>query len=363
VSTVSGNSVTLKYHSSQVLVPGVVSPIFAAGMSYKAYIFDTTALSWSKNTMKQLSNVRLNTVCGLAYASSLLTSGLQVVPISLGPMDGEKIMLEHSFHTLLQPNHEYNVVMVATCDSNCLRKVTKLFDSRQRASAYTSCSDSSSDECRAQSFIYTAVQFATASKADTDAAGDDVPSTDSSSSGGYKYTMVVLSVIFVLLAVAACAGVFYYYRNIITGKDVEYEVTMDSSSSGKVEMTGSGSPFHSGSSDRTGSLSFPSDRPAGGAQPSSNIVMDIFGKAVAGVNDFIGSLGSKGPVVGGNVARPYGEISVNRSGAAGGVAAGASSPVGKGGIFGSRATSFLQASAYKRVEEDDDEDGITEINL
>jgi hypothetical protein len=142
---------------------------------------------------------------------------------------------------------------------------------------------------------------------------------------------------------------------------------MDGSSNGKIEMAGTGSPFHSGGG---GALSFPSDRPAGAAassSSSSSSVLDIFGQAVAGVNDFIGSLGSKGSTVGGNVARPYGEISVNRStGAAGsGTAAGASSPLGKGGIFGSRPTSFLQAaSAYKRVEEEEeDEDGITEINL
>lgn len=397
--------------------------MFAANMQYKAYIVDMTAVRANRGLYKQLANVHFTSLCGLTYASSILLSAqgsgtkyMQVVPVVLPPSETTLNIVQHNFHKLLATAHDYTVVMTATCDGACLRQVTKTMDTRSKMSAYISCSDSGSDECRSQSFVYSSAMFTSGATPDAGGSNDDGAAPDDTAGGGSgsQSTLVVVGIIFVVLTVLVGGAVgWYYYRAAVAGREREYDITMTDSShgggssslgwGGKItEMVGTGStasPFHSGGAagGTSSQISFPSDRPRS-ADPNtaaSNSITDMFATAAAGVSNFIGNFGSNDQSVhransasasAHGVVKSFGEISVSRpstSGSSGnnssptkgkGLFGSASSALaalnksasgggGGGGGAGTSSSSAGKPKTYSIVGDDDEDDEETEVHL
>ena len=206
---ITGNSVQLKWHQSQVLLAGLGTPLFAAYMSYTAFVFDVKAMNEAVKRgdgelgpRGPVSGLNFRTMCGLAYAADTLTSAVvSVMPVLLSPSEEGADMMSHRVQGL-RAGTRYRIVVVASCDGACLRQLSKT-----APSALMSCSSSSSD-CKTQNLVYEATEFSTKSKDDSSDDGqDDGDASEGGvvSLGGFvtiAIVVLVLALVLVLLSVA-----------------------------------------------------------------------------------------------------------------------------------------------------------------
>jgi hypothetical protein len=208
VQGVTGNSVTLQWQQARVLMPGLYNPLTADFMTYVAYIFDARATDSALQSLaaQGVRDIRFNSACGLAYAEQVLPAAAVILGRATvsGKQKGEEFM-SHTFKGLASTTY-YRVVLVATCDSACLRQLSKITLDPHLT---ISCNDKIG-ECRTQTVVYTSASFTTLQSADHITDDDAGTSTDST----FMQSFVTLSIVLmVLLSVALLGVVGYYLKN------------------------------------------------------------------------------------------------------------------------------------------------------
>jgi hypothetical protein len=208
VKAVAGNSVTVQWQQARVLLPGSYTPLDAAYMVYASYIFDARATDAALAELAEKQGVRdlrFSSACGLSYAS-------QVLPAPAVFLDRTKVeasqqgadLMTHTFEGL-NPDTFYRIVLVATCDSACLRQLSKVTTDPR---VVVSCNDKAGD-CRPQSVVYSMATFTTAATGDN--THDDDNSSDNSSFLGGLVTFSIA--VMVVLSIALVGVGAYWVKN------------------------------------------------------------------------------------------------------------------------------------------------------
>lgn len=210
VQKVTGNTVTLQWQQARVLMPGALSPLDARYMTYTAYVFDLTATNTALKTLatKQgIENVRLTSACGLNYASEILPSkAVQVLRVTPKVTEQGTAFMSQTFDHLAIST-SYRIVVVASCDSNCLRQLSKVtYDPR----ITVSCSDSSGD-CKPQSMVYLTQDITTADLPDN--TPHDTDDTSSSSDGWVQGLLNFSFAVLIILIILAIGISGYWLKN------------------------------------------------------------------------------------------------------------------------------------------------------
>ena len=208
VLDVTGNTVRMQWQQARVLMPGLYIPLEADYMTYSAYIFDAKLTDAALRTLQisqGVENVRLSTLCGLNYAVEVLpVNAVKVERAKLKSVDQGADFMTDTFEGL-SVNTQYRLVLVAACDSTCLRQLSKVTNNPRIS---ISCNDKAGD-CKPQSVVYISGSFTTAATAD-DVSHDDVPS-----SGGNSYVESLINfsiVVMVLLGIALIGVVAYWLK-------------------------------------------------------------------------------------------------------------------------------------------------------
>lgn len=243
VDDVTGNTVSLKWQQARVLMPGSYDPIDAAYMSYTAYIFDTKAADEALATLatKQgIQNVRLTTACGLSYAASVLpAAALQVTRAVLKPAEQGTAYMSYTFDRLAVSS-SYRVVLVATCDSNCFRQLSKVINDPK---VTVSCNGGAGD-CKPQSTVYLTQDFRTTDSADDVASHDDETSSGTQDSWVHGLLLFSYAVMWIILIMAV--GISGYWLKNNWQETREWVTAALSGASSTAARWGGGDSEHGG---------------------------------------------------------------------------------------------------------------------
>jgi hypothetical protein len=219
VKAVTGNTAALEWRQSRVFLPGAYTPLEAAYMTYVAYLFDSSMTDAALQSLAQtgVDGIRLTTPCGLDYITDTLVSTskaavkLLTVPVSAADQGGDT--MSHTL-TRLKTGTSYRVVVVATCDSDCLRQLSKVTDNPRIT---ISCSDQATD-CRSQSSVYSIAEFITNSRADSDSADDDASATGNDDTSTYVQSLISFSFVVLALIIVAIVGASAYWLKDNSGE-------------------------------------------------------------------------------------------------------------------------------------------------
>eukprot|EP00598_Pedospumella_elongata_P002386 CAMPEP_0184975878 /NCGR_PEP_ID=MMETSP1098-20130426/6959_1 /TAXON_ID=89044 /ORGANISM="Spumella elongata, Strain CCAP 955/1" /LENGTH=2755 /DNA_ID=CAMNT_0027498653 /DNA_START=79 /DNA_END=8346 /DNA_ORIENTATION=+ len=211
VQKVTGNTVSLQWQQARVLMPGALNPMDARLMTYTAYVFDLTATNTALKTLETkqgVENVRLTSACGLSYASEVLPSkAIKVVPILLKTTEQGTAFMSQTFEGLTIST-KYRIVVVASCDSNCLRQLSKVNNDPR---VTVSCSDSSGD-CKPQNMVYLTQDITTADIADKNTP-HDTDDTSNSSDGWVQGLLNFSFAVMIILIIVAIGIAAYFLKN------------------------------------------------------------------------------------------------------------------------------------------------------
>ncbi len=210
VQKVTGNTVSLQWQQARVLMPGALSPMDARYMTYTAYVFDlsaTTAALKTLETKQGVENVRLTSACGLSYASEVLPSKVvKVVRVTPKTTEQGTAFMSQTFDGLTIST-KYRIVVVANCDSSCLRQLSKVTNDPR---VTVSCSDSSGD-CKPQSMVYLTQDITTADI--TDNTPHDTDDTSNSSDGWVQGLLNFSFAVMIILIIIVIGIATYYLKN------------------------------------------------------------------------------------------------------------------------------------------------------
>uniref|UniRef100_A0A7S3HII6 Uncharacterized protein n=1 Tax=Spumella elongata TaxID=89044 RepID=A0A7S3HII6_9STRA len=192
-------------------MPGALSPMDARLMTYTAYVFDLSATTTALKTLETkqgVENVRLTSACGLSYASEVLPSkAIKVVPISLKTTEQGTAFMSQTFEGLTIST-KYRIVVVASCDSACLRQLSKVNNDPR---VTISCSDSSGD-CKPQNMVYLTQDITTADIADKNTP-HDTDDTSNSSDGWVQGLLNFSFAVMIILIIVAIGIAAYFLKN------------------------------------------------------------------------------------------------------------------------------------------------------
>lgn len=206
-SNIKGTSLTVKWSAPKVSMPSVDNLQSASLIRYVLYLIDNPVLTALSKDYAGMLNT--NTPCGLDFISSQFSHAVQKIPLTV--IDKDDLV-----HTLsgLDKKTSYTIKIVASCDGECLKQVTKLI------AQSTSCG---SGDCSTEYYVYDTLTVTTTNEEEAD---------DSS------YEVDVM--IFIVIVVIAVAGVAVY-KFMKSYRQVTGDVDDDSA----FEMTDFGSPSDS----------------------------------------------------------------------------------------------------------------------
>lgn len=186
VSAVSHDSVTVQYKQSRVLMPGMSKPSTASFMEYTIY-FVEAALVTSTSTLPSEQRPVFSSLCGLQLAQFSYPKSIRAYTFAPDAPDDRQDTATRAFSGL-QRGTRYRVTLVATCDSACLRQLSKTLSGAgaEGAGPSVSCMDGA-HECKPQSLIYEVLEVETSSHAEPDEDGQHRIDGDVSSS---RYALV-----------------------------------------------------------------------------------------------------------------------------------------------------------------------------
>lgn len=210
ILSVTGNTVSLQWRQSRVLMPGVNTAYVADNMNYKSYIFDSQDLANLMALTATTAPISLKSFCGLDHTSVAITHGVTVTNIPLSPIERSKEVMSHKFQGL-KTNTKYTLVILATCDSSCLRQLSKVTNYKR---VLINCA-SGEEECKSQYLVYPAISFTTNKKQDS--SSDDSSSTDSdnnSTSDSTVSTFVIVGIVLLVIILLVMAGIAYYWQKV-----------------------------------------------------------------------------------------------------------------------------------------------------
>jgi len=196
------------------------------------YIVDMTGLNKELQdntvggTILEADTYLTNTMCGLEYmAQSALseryTKKIRVMQPPIPPSHRTSVTIDHTIPDLLDDN-EYQIIVTAHCDSNCLAQVAKtsLASSDFGLSGNDDplvCS-SSSVACQPQTMLYQEVLVTTKSSS--------VFGFDSEDSFAQSVQMVTSATIMVIVAalILLLIAAYYYRKSRLEDRTKQYEV-------------------------------------------------------------------------------------------------------------------------------------------
>eukprot|EP01041_Mallomonas_annulata_P003044 gene3044-5962_t len=150
-----GAAVTVTWKATKVLMPGMSNPVLADEMRYTAYIIDVEHLNsqLQQQELQQQSSMsimpRFTSRCGINYAIEHYSTAIKVVPIAIEDTSSET--LSHTFHKL-DAGKKVIFVLLATCDGQCLRQLSKTVVNVANSNTNTRCDGLI--ECSSQHSIY-----------------------------------------------------------------------------------------------------------------------------------------------------------------------------------------------------------------
>lgn len=199
------SSVTLAWSHAAVKFPGMDKPVRSNKLAYTVYVIDTTQVDQEK---AQQAAAVLTTGCGLEYFASTQASAVRSV--RLNPSSTTSTRIEQNFAGL-KPATSYQFQIVASCDAECLRQLSRT----SASGAKISCDGA--QPCATETMVYNPTS--TATKKEESSGGG-------SGSGGLSSGFVaLLSVITSLLVVGAVVAGFMYYR--MKRQDTGAQYTME----------------------------------------------------------------------------------------------------------------------------------------
>mmetsp|Transcript_3149 Transcript_3149/g.4876 ORF Transcript_3149/g.4876 Transcript_3149/m.4876 type:complete len:2519 (-) Transcript_3149:278-7834(-) len=210
IERTSGSTMRLYWHHIRVLMPGEPALINSPNIRYKLYVFERSSVTRASSPYALI----LSTPCGLDHAAGYLSSSGGVKVVSLPSIQADDPGMSHEI-TGLKKNTEYLISLVAVCDSNCLRQVSKI-------ASTTLLSCNGAVECKPQTHVYPVASASTSSHSDS------TGTNDSSSLDG-----VILTTLVIVIAVSmTLLGVVYYYMKNKKEMDALSDFEMTDFSSG-----------------------------------------------------------------------------------------------------------------------------------
>ena len=216
--TVTGNTVTLSWRQSRVLMPASGSgslSLIADEMAYTAWIFDMS-LSEVRAISDSLSTA--TAPCAIEYLASTLPSRgwvKAVVPLIRGRGQGgeEDYTMSHRFSNLMN-NRRYLIRVLSECDALCLRQLSKVISNPR---VLISCNGGDED-CKPQRLLYNTITITTAMKADPVETDDD---SQSNAVSEKSHTLTIVASLLGVLMIGAMGYAMYYWYKVTRSEDGE----------------------------------------------------------------------------------------------------------------------------------------------
>jgi len=180
------NEVALSWKHTQVLMPGAERYSHTPHMTYSLYIFPQTETKLSKNFI-------FDTPCGLEYSVKKLKGYIRPVEVHGGADTDIQYTLDISE---FPSKANIVLVVVATCNSECLRQVSKV-----TPKASMTCNDEVG--CKTQHLLYQSMSFTTGKGGSSSPGGDD--------EGSWFTYMFFVSILVITAVSATLFGVFSFY--------------------------------------------------------------------------------------------------------------------------------------------------------
>lgn len=222
LTKITDKTLSLAWQQARMIFPGYPTPVTADFMTYRVYLFNTDKVNFDK-----YSNLFLpTTYCGLQRAETNIlsasgsrgASGLSVVSVPVSTPEIDLDTMSHTFSNM-KSGTKYYATIVAVCDSNCLRQVSKVLAAKlvgsKKGTPYVNCNAHDAD-CKPQAFVYSGKSFVTtgsASKDDNDdTSGSD--SSDTKSDNSSMNTIIAVSIVLVVFISIVMIGIYAYWYKI-----------------------------------------------------------------------------------------------------------------------------------------------------
>jgi len=197
----TNSGIKISWYQSYVLIPGVSTPVFSSFVSYKVYVIDI------KGLRSMLSTTILYTKCGIDNILTKYPASIKEYIVESSGIKQEVDPVTYTISTYPSKS-EIFVVVMASCDSDCLNQVSKDVSSKEIDSAKIYCGVGYGKQCAAQYKVYNSVILT------TKASSTDSNSADSSSISNDTASGTISMTVFVILVavIALCAYAVMWYR-------------------------------------------------------------------------------------------------------------------------------------------------------
>lgn len=217
----------LNWPQSQVMFAGATDKYGTMNMLYTLYLIDRDA--YIKNGCKAV----LSTPCGLERAVSLCSESIRTIllPQQNGGKFDVSSNITHSLSLNLFPrDKQLSLILVATCDAECLREISKdpllvnaydhsISGTRELAWAAATCNQAV--DCSPQHLVYSPVPVTVSSSLPNDS------TAGAGSTTHHHHVFFVLGIIVLILVAATIAlGVYYFRSNRLTSDDMALSTTV-----------------------------------------------------------------------------------------------------------------------------------------
>lgn len=216
VDVLTGNALSVRWPQARVIMPGLSEPVEASLVTYVAVIVDVGNYSTIAATVEKAGGTMplLNSPCGLALAASRYPHTVMTVRVTPTPYEEDRSDIARTFASLF-PNRLVSVTIIATCDSNCLRQLSKVLPK----SGYITCNGK--HDCQPQSLLYVPLQVTTGAAPDAET-GTGTDTQPSGPSEAWVRNLLYFAgglVVCVLMAMAALS--FHWAKLRRTEREVD----------------------------------------------------------------------------------------------------------------------------------------------